>query len=281
MRGFSALPELPEVETTCRGLRPHLIGRSVDQLLIREARLRWPVPPELPALLQGRSVQSLERRGKYLILGFAHGSVLIHLGMSGSLRLTQAHEPLKKHDHIDMLLTSSPDHPRLLRYHDPRRFGAMLWTSDPPPRHPLLADLGPEPLGEEFDGDYLCRLAQSRGVAVKAFIMDSKVVVGVGNIYASEALFRARLHPERTVSGIAPADWQALAEAIQAVLADAIQQGGTTLRDFVDGHGKPGYFQQALHVYGRAGLPCPLCAQPVQCTRLGQRSSYFCARCQC
>lgn len=255
-----------------------MIGRSVGRVLIREARLRWPVPQDLPELLLGRVVQSLERRGKYLLLGFAHGSVLIHLGMSGSLRLMPPDEPLKKHDHIDVCLVS--DDPRVLRYHDPRRFGAMLWTSDLPQQHPLLADLGPEPLGGEFGGDYLYDLARRRGVALKTFIMDSRVVVGVGNIYASEALFRARLHPERAVSAIGRDSWLALADAIKAVLMHAIQQGGTTLRDFVNGHGQPGYFQQALDVYGREGLPCKVCANPVRCIRLGQRSTYFCGHCQ-
>jgi formamidopyrimidine-DNA glycosylase len=272
----AGMPELPEVETTRRGLAPHVIGQTVQQVLIRQVRLRWPVPEELPADLPGHTVHSLERRGKYLLFGFGHGCLLVHLGMSGSLRLVQADEPVKKHDHIDLCLANGA----VLRYHDPRRFGAWLWTREPPEQHPLLAELGPEPLGEAFDGDGLHRLAQGRSMAVKPFIMDSRIVVGVGNIYASEALFRAGIRPARAAGDISLARYRRLAQAIREVLGAAIAQGGTTLRDFVNGHGQPGYFQQTLNVYGRDGLPCPACGATVQCLRLGQRSTYFCPTCQ-
>lgn len=270
------MPELPEVETTRLGLTPHVAGQTIAQVLIREARLRWPVPVELPGLLQGQCIRGLGRRGKYLLFDFDHGCLIVHLGMSGSLRLAQTDEALKKHDHIELLLASG----QVLRYHDPRRFGAMLWSSEAVQNHPLLAALGPEPLGEDFDGDCLHRQAQGRSMAVKPFIMDSRIVVGVGNIYASEALFRAGIHPGRAAGKVSLARYRRLAAAIRAVLGAAIAQGGTTLRDFVNGHGQPGYFQQTLSVYGREGLSCPVCASPVQCRRLGQRSTYFCPTCQ-
>lgn len=271
------MPELPEVETTRLGLAPHVIGQAITQVLIRVARLRWPVPVELPALLQGQAAHSLARRGKYLLFGFEHGCLIVHLGMSGSLRLVpRSDDPLKKHDHIDLVLASG----MALRYHDPRRFGAVLWTADAPENHPLLCGMGPEPLAGEFDGDHLHRLAQGRVMAVKPFIMDSRMVVGLGNIYASEALFRAGIDPRRAAGNISrPRYWQ-LAAVIKAVLTEAIAQGGTTLRNFVNGHGQPGYFQQTLNVYGREELPCPICAKSVQCLQLGQRSTFFCAHCQ-
>ncbi|WP_221048782.1 bifunctional DNA-formamidopyrimidine glycosylase/DNA-(apurinic or apyrimidinic site) lyase [Methylogaea oryzae] len=270
------MPELPEVETTRLGLAPHLVGQTVTQVLVRESRLRWPVPGDLPALLQGETAHSLKRRGKYLLFGFRHGTLIAHLGMSGSLRLAQPDEPLKKHDHIDLCLSSGA----VLRYHDPRRFGAMVWTADASEAHPLLASLGPEPLDDAFDGDHLHKLAENRSMAVKLFIMDSKIVVGVGNIYASEALFRAGIDPRKAAGGISRARYRRLGETIKAVLAEAIRQGGTTLRDFVNGHGQPGYFQQTLNVYGREGLPCPACGAAVRCLRLGQRSTFFCPTCQ-
>jgi formamidopyrimidine-DNA glycosylase len=270
------MPELPEVETSRRGIEPHLLGRRVTGVILRQSRLRWPIPAELPALLKGRKVLEIGRRGKYLLIRFHHGHLLIHLGMSGSLRILDANLPPHKHDHFDLRLSGG----QCLRLRDPRRFGAVLWTDGPPGTHPLLAPLGPEPLSEAFDGAYLHRLGSARRTAVKNLIMDSHVVVGVGNIYASESLFRAGINPARASNRISKTRYQALAKAIQAVLSEAIAQGGTTLRDFQQEDGRPGYFAQQLLVYGRTGEPCPECGEPVQNRIIGQRSSFFCRQCQ-
>lgn len=270
------MPELPEVETTRLGLAPHVVDQTIARVDVREHRLRWPVPHNLPELLQAKTVQNLQRRGKYLLFGFGHGTLIAHLGMSGSLRLARPDETLKKHDHLDLVFESGA----VLRYHDPRRFGAVLWTAEAAESHPLLTSLGVEPLEAAFDGAYLRRHAKNRQLAVKLFIMDSKIVVGVGNIYASEALFRAGIDPRRAAGGISPARYQRLAHAIQEVLTEAIRQGGTTLRDFVNGHGQPGYFQQTLNVYGREDQPCPSCGGMIRCLRLGQRSTFYCTACQ-
>ncbi|HSH70488.1 MAG TPA: bifunctional DNA-formamidopyrimidine glycosylase/DNA-(apurinic or apyrimidinic site) lyase [Deferrisomatales bacterium] len=270
------MPELPEVETTRRGLAPHLVGHRLDGASVRQPRLRWPVPEGLSSLLAGRRVEHLTRRGKYLLLGVGTGTLLIHLGMSGSLRLVPADTPPRRHDHLDLLVEGG----QAVRLTDPRRFGAVLWTADAPSEHPLLAQLGPEPLGPEFDGGTLWQRARGRQVAVKALLMDSRVVVGVGNIYANEALFRSRIDPRRAAGRISALRFGRLAEAVRTVLTEAIEQGGTTLRDFVAGDGRPGYFQQQLQVYGRAGRPCVRCATALREVRLGQRSSVFCPRCQ-
>ena len=270
------MPELPEVETTRRGIAPHLTGQRVSQVCIRHPRLRWPIPSELPGLLKGRKILDVARRGKYLLIRFHHGHLLIHLGMSGSLRVLETGLAAHKHDHFDLCLGSG----LCLRLHDPRRFGAVLWTSDPPRQHPLLASLGPEPLGDDFDGHYLHQQGQTRRVAIKNLIMDSHVVVGVGNIYASESLFLAGIHPGRACNRIAAERYAALAEAIRTVLSAAIDQGGTTLRDFRREDGRPGYFAQQLQVYARTDEPCPSCGTPIRSRVIGQRSSYFCARCQ-
>ena len=250
------MPELPEVETTRRGLAPHLLGAQFTGAVVRQARLRWPVPSELTALLAGRRITELGRRGKYLLLTTAGGTLVIHLGMSGSLRLVAANLPPGRHDHVDLLLEGG----RAVRFTDPRRFGAVLWTTGKPEHHRLLAHLGPEPLGAGFDGECLWRRARGRRVAVKALLMDSRVVVGVGNIYANEALFRSGIDPRRAAGRISRVRYQRLAEAVRGVLTEAIAQGGTTLRDFVAGDGRPGYFQQQLQVYGRGGRPCVRCA---------------------
>lgn len=270
------MPELPEVETTRRGIAPHLLGQIIADLHIRQPSLRWPVPNDLPARLRGQCIRSVERRGKYLLLGTDAGTLLIHLGMSGSLRITTPDTPLRKHDHIDLLLENGV----CLRYHDPRRFGCFLWTQDDPAKHPLLAGLGPEPLEADFSGAYLHARAQNRSTPVKTFLMDGHIVVGVGNIYASEALFRAGIAPQRAAGRIAAARWDRLAEAIRDVLQASIEQGGTTLRDFVNERGNPGYFQQTLQVYGRAGEPCRCCGAEIRGERLGQRSTYWCPKCQ-
>ena len=270
------MPELPEVETTRRGIAPHLEGRRVRKVVVRQPRLRWPVPPRLARELTGQRIEHVRRRGKYLLLETAAGTVILHLGMSGSLRVLDAAEPPQAHDHVDICL----DNGRCLRLRDPRRFGAVLWTTRPAAQHRLLRDLGPEPLGEAFDADYLFQRSRGRRVAIKPFIMDSKVVVGVGNIYASEALFLAGINPKTPAGRIGRARMQRLVEAIRAVLARAIEQGGTTLRDFSDSAGRPGYFQQQLQVYGRAGEPCRRCGGNIRSLTLGQRSTFYCPRCQ-
>jgi formamidopyrimidine-DNA glycosylase len=274
------VPELPEVETTLRGIRPYLAGRRIERLIVREPRLRLPIPPELPDLVRGREVMGLARRGKYLLIALEHGTLLLHLGMSGSLRVLPALTPPGRHDHWDLEVAGG----RCLRLRDPRRFGLLLWTPDPPTlaesRHPLLKDLGPEPLGDTFRGAHLHGASRGRRIAVKPFLMDSGVVVGVGNIYASESLFLARIAPTRPANRIAPERYERLAQAVRTVLGAAIAQGGTTLRDFVQEDGNPGYFTQHLQVYGRAGLPCPACAEPLRQRRLAQRATYYCPRCQ-
>ncbi|MDT8386062.1 MAG: bifunctional DNA-formamidopyrimidine glycosylase/DNA-(apurinic or apyrimidinic site) lyase [Thiogranum sp.] len=270
------MPELPEVETTRRGIEPFLAGRSIQKLVVRQPALRWPVTPELARRAINSRILNISRRGKYLLVRTETGTLIIHLGMSGSLRCLDSAPPPGKHDHIDMRL----DNGTLLRYTDPRRFGAWLWTEDDPLKHPLLRDLGPEPLATTFDGSTLVRAAQRRRLAVKSFLMDSHTVVGVGNIYANEALFMAAIHPQRSAGRIGASRYDRLAEAVKSVLTDAIRQGGTTLRDFSGGDGKPGYFRQSLHVYGRTGQPCPSCAAPICEKRVGQRSSFYCKSCQ-
>jgi formamidopyrimidine-DNA glycosylase len=269
------MPELPEVETTRSGIAPHIQGRRISGVLVRDARLRWPVDPELAARVTGRTVRAVERRAKYLLLHLANGTLILHLGMSGSLRILPRNTAPGKHDHVDLLFGHC-----CLRLRDPRRFGAVLWTDRPAAEHPLLAHLGPEPLSAAFSGDHLRRQAGQRRMPVKSLIMDGRVVVGVGNIYANEALFRAGIHPARPAGRISAARYARLGEEIKAVLAAAIRQGGTTLRDFQQEDGKPGYFAQELLVYGRTGEPCPNCGAPLKQQRIGQRSSFFCSRCQ-
>ncbi|NBC13121.1 MAG: bifunctional DNA-formamidopyrimidine glycosylase/DNA-(apurinic or apyrimidinic site) lyase, partial [Gammaproteobacteria bacterium] len=245
------MPELPEVETTLRGIAPHLRGRRILRLLARERRLRWPVPESVDAAVAGQPIEAVCRRAKYLLLHLPRGAVMLHLGMSGSLRVLPAATPPARHDHIDLVL----DDGRCLRLRDPRRFGSLHWAPPPVEAHPLLAQLGPEPLSPGFDGAHLYRLSRGRRAPVKTFIMDSHVVVGVGNIYASEALHRAGIHPHRPAGRIALPRYERLAAGIKTVLAAAIAEGGTSLRDFVQEDGSPGYFARALQVYGRAGLP--------------------------
>tara|TARA_R110002110_G_scaffold205066_7_gene416986 strand:- start:108160 stop:108972 length:813 start_codon:yes stop_codon:yes gene_type:complete len=269
------MPELPEVETTRRGVEPHSRGLRVTELRVREARLRWPVPSELPSLLQGATLEAVERRAKYLLFRTQRGTLLVHLGMSGSLRVVDANEQPGRHDHIDIVMESGS----CLRFNDPRRFGCFLWIA-PDEEHPLLGHLGPEPLSEAFDGAYLYHRARGRRGPIKNFIMDGKVVVGVGNIYANEALFLSGIRPQRAAGRISLRRYEVLAANIKQVLTSAITQGGTTLRDFVGGDGKPGYFAQQLFVYGRAGQPCKRCDELLRELRLGQRSSVYCVTCQ-
>ncbi len=270
------MPELPEVETTRRGIAPYLSGRRILALLVRERRLRWPVADGLEAILPGRHILTVERRAKYLLLRLDSGGLILHLGMSGSLRVLPRDTPVEKHEHLDLVLDSG----RCLRLRDPRRFGALLWQPGDPGRHPLLQSLGPEPLAADFDGAYLKRIARQRRVAVKSLIMDSHVVVGVGNIYANEALYAARIHPQRPCSRISGARYDSLVCHIKRVLSEAIEQGGTTLRDFSRADGSPGYFALSLQVYGRAGEPCPACGNAIRHRRIGQRSSFYCPACQ-
>ncbi len=269
------MPELPEVETTRAGIAPHLVGRRVRALAIRQPRLRWPIDADLVARLPGQRIEAVERRAKYLLVHTAAGSAIAHLGMSGSLRVLAADAAVGKHDHYDWQLDSG----RILRYTDPRRFGCLLWQPFGMV-HELLAGLGPEPLSEAFDGDYLWALSRNRSAAVKIFIMDQAVVVGVGNIYAAEALFAAGIDPQRAAGSVSRARYARLAEAIKRILAHAITRGGTTLRDFLSPDGVPGYFEQELSVYGRAGEACRSCGTPVRVMTLGQRSTFWCARCQ-
>jgi len=269
------MPELPEVETVRRGLVPHLLGRRFVAAVVREARLRWPVPADLEARIRGRLILGLQRRGKYLLMQLDDAWLICHLGMSGNLRLVPADTPLRKHDHIDLLL----DDGQVLRYRDPRRFGALLWTPDPA-GHPLIAGLGVEPLSDEFDGARLHALCRGRSSAIKQVIMDAHLLVGVGNIYANEALFQAGIDPRIPAGRLSRPRCAGLAAAIKDVLARAIAAGGSTLRDFVDGHGNPGWFQQTYRVYGRAGLPCATCGNPIRSQRLGARATCWCPRCQ-
>lgn len=270
------MPELPEVETTRRGLVPHLKQQSVINMTVREGRLRWPVPSDLPKTLIHQPLRAIERRAKYLLFRFDEGTLIAHLGMSGSMRLVSPTLAPLKHDHIDIAFANG----QVLRYNDPRRFGAMLWTTEAPADHPLLAKLGPEPLSDAFSADYLVSKAQRRKVNLKQLIMDQHVVVGVGNIYATEALFMAGLDPRRAANTLKPKPALQLVDAIQMILADAIQQGGTTLRDFVNSDGKPGYFKQSLRVYGRATKPCLICKHPLSHCQINQRATVFCEQCQ-
>jgi formamidopyrimidine-DNA glycosylase len=270
------MPELPEVETTRRGIEPHLLGQHITEVLIRESRLRWPVACDLAKQLRGQRITAVARRGKYLLLHMPAGTLIIHLGMSGSLRLVTAQSPIKKHDHLDFKF----EHGQILRFHDPRRFGCVLFTREAPEEHFLLKELGVEPLQRGFTGKYLYAQSRGRSIAVKLFIMNSHIVVGVGNIYASEALFLAGIHPKRAAGKITLERYTALVKALKQVLRASIQQGGTTLRDFVNGEGQPGYFRRQLRVYGRAGEPCHQCHQPIRQAVLGQRATYFCTHCQ-
>ena len=270
------MPELPEVETTLRGIEPTLTGRTVERLDIRNPSLRWPVMDEV-LQARGRRVSGCRRRAKYLLIQLgADGGLLIHLGMSGSLRICEANDAPRKHDHFDLVL----DNGKCIRFNDPRRFGALAWWDAPAENHPLLRHLGPEPLSREFSGEHLWRRSRGRKGPVKNFIMDGKIVVGVGNIYASEALFMAGIHPLRAAGRISAVRYEALAEAIRDVLRRAIRHGGTTLRDFLNSDGNPGYFAQELLVYEREGLPCFQCRSPLKKRTIGQRSSYYCPQCQ-
>ncbi len=269
------MPELPEVETTRRGLAPHLEGRHVVTAILRRPDLRWPIPAAIEEALPGQRIDAVRRRAKYLLIDTAAGSAVLHLGMSGSLRVLPADTPVRDHDHVDLLL----DDDRVLRFNDPRRFGCLLWQA-PGETHDLLRGLGPEPLSDDFDGDYLFELSRGRKAPVKTFLMDQKVVVGVGNIYAAEALFAAGVSPLRAAGKVSRERYAELAGAIKAILGYAIQRGGTTLRDFISPDGAPGYFEQELAAYGRGGEPCPRCGRPLKQASIGQRTTVWCGHCQ-
>lgn len=270
------MPELPEVETTRRGIEPLLAGRVVTRVCVREPRLRWRVPTARLRKLLGNPIASVARRGKYLLLASNAGTVIVHLGMSGSLRVVPCETPPQKADHVDLVL----DDGNCLRLRDPRRFGTVLWTQADPSRHRLLAGLGPEPLGDALTADYLFRQTRGRRRAIRDLLLDSRVIAGIGNIYANEALFASAIRPARAARRLTHADCARLARSIKETLRRALRAGGTTLRDFQRADGRPGFFQQRLRVYGRAGQPCGRCHTPVRRILLGQRGAFFCPRCQ-
>ncbi|EDZ1002706.1 bifunctional DNA-formamidopyrimidine glycosylase/DNA-(apurinic or apyrimidinic site) lyase [Salmonella enterica subsp. enterica serovar Montevideo] len=268
------MPELPEVETSRRGIEPHLVGATILHAHIRNGRLRWPVSDEIYRL-SDTPVLSVQRRAKYLLLELPDGWIIIHLGMSGSLRILSEALPAEKHDHVDLVMSNG----KILRYTDPRRFGTWLWTKELE-GHNVLAHLGPEPLSDEFNGEYLQQKCAKKKMAIKPWLMDNKLVVGVGNIYASESLFAAGIHPDRLASSLSTEECDLLARVIKAVLLRSIEQGGTTLKDFLQSDGKPGYFAQELQVYGRKGEPCRVCGTPIVATKHAQRATFYCRYCQ-
>lgn len=268
------MPELPEVETTRAGIAPHLEGARILSVSVREPRLRWPVSPELAQMVTGQRVKAVRRRAKYILVDLDQGAFMIHLGMSGSLRILPLEASLQKHDHIDWVLDSG----QLMRFRDPRRFGSVFWLDAL--THPLLADLGPEPLSDSFSGLNLFEKSRGKQRPVKSFIMDAKIVVGVGNIYANEALYLAGIKPTVLAGKISRQRYERLAIAIKAVLAKAIDAGGTSLRDFMKEDGTPGYFRHELKVYGREHEPCEQCAQPLKLIKITGRATVYCSRCQ-
>jgi len=270
------VPELPEVETTRLGLAPHVQGQTIRTAVVRNPHLRWPVPKHLARLVAGRRIERLERRSKYLLLDCGGGWLILHLGMSGSLRVVPADRPPGAHDHLDIVLESG----QALRLHDPRRFGAVLWQPGEATRNKLLRDIAPEPFDPRFNAQWLFQHTRGRRAAIKSLLMDQRLVCGVGNIYANESLFRAGIHPGRAAGRIGEQRYARLVEAIRATLTEAIRAGGSTLRDFVNADGNPGYFQQQYFVYGRAGEPCRLCSTAIRTVRIGQRSAFYCPRCQ-
>ena len=270
------MPELPEVETTRRGIAKQIENQVIDKIIIRQAKLRWPIPANIKNKLKGQKVNSVERRGKYLLVKTDAGTLIMHLGMSGSLRVIDITTNAEKHDHFDLVFKNGT----CLRLRDPRRFGAVLFTTGDPLEHKLIKDLGPEPLDKAFNADYLFEKSRKRSINIKAFIMDSKIVVGVGNIYASESLFKAGIHPKKSAGKVSREKYSVLVKSIKVVLKAAIKSGGTTLRDFTKSDGKPGYFKQELNVYGRKGEPCVNCGKPITHAVIAQRATYYCTQCQ-
>ena len=270
------MPELPEVETTRRGIEPHIQREKVREVILRRENLRWPITPSVSNELPGEVIRAVTRRGKYLLLATGKGNLIIHLGMSGSLRIVDESRIVQKHDHVDIVFAND----KILRYTDPRRFGCILWDSGSIESHPLLATLGPEPLEKDFNADYLFEKSRARNAPIKSFIMDSKIVVGVGNIYANESLFLAGINPKRSAGKVSKPRYEKLARCIKEVLQRAIDVGGTTLKDFTNSDGEPGYFSQSLRVYGRKGEPCHFCQSTLREIRQGQRSTVYCPKCQ-
>ncbi len=269
------MPELPEVETTRKGILPFVDKQTVAKIIIRQPKLRWEVPDAIHDM-EGEIIQSVTRRGKYILLETSKGTALIHLGMSGSLRVLDVGVAAEKHDHVDFEFSNK----KLIRLRDPRRFGAVLWATKNPLKHKLIRSLGPEPLGDDFNTDYLFLASRGRKVSIKQFIMNGHVVVGVGNIYACESLFKAGISPKALAGKVSKKRYEKLVEVIKEVLARAIEQGGTTLKDFVQVEGNPGYFQQELNVYGRAGEACLVCESSIKQIKQGQRSTFYCSKCQ-
>ena len=269
------MPELPEVETSRRGIEPWIVDTTIANVVVRDRRLRWPVARGVERHLRGQSIHSVDRRAKYLLINTGNGTAILHLGMTGSVFIVDRDTPAGIHDHLDIELDSG----KTLRFRDPRRFGSFHWSKEPL-AHPLLAKLGPEPLGDNFDGEYLWRRSRGRKVSVKQFIMNAQIVVGVGNIYASESLFLAGINPKRSAGRIARHRYDVLADSIRDILSRAIEAGGTTLRDFFGGDGEPGYFKQQLEVYDREGELCRCCNTVIRAFVQGQRSTYYCKRCQ-
>jgi len=270
------MPELPEVETTRRGISPHLVNQTISKIIVRQRQLRWPIPTNLNRTLVGQTINAIDRRAKYLLLHTTNGTLIIHLGMSGSLRILPQQTPPTKHDHFDVLLENG----YLLRLRDPRRFGAVLWSKADPLQHKLLIQLGVEPLSQKLNGEYLYIKAKKKKLAIKQMIMDSHIVVGVGNIYANEALFLAGVLPSVPASKLSKIRMDTLANAIKKVLKNAIKSGGTSFRDFVQSDGRPGYFQQKLNVYNRSEQACVRCGNAITMVKQGQRATYFCSHCQ-
>ncbi len=270
------MPELPEVETVLQGLKPHIEGKTISKVTIRRYDLRWPIFKNISQKLMGQKLHKITRRAKYLILHFDQGAALLHLGMSGQVRIVNKTQPINKHDHFDLEFDAN----KILRFTDPRRFGAFLWAGIHYKDHPLLISLGPEPFDKKFSGEYLWHLAQSRSVSIKSFIMDNKIVVGIGNIYAAESLFLSKINPKLSVRKLTQDRFSSLVIAIRFILRKAIKRGGTTLKDFINSEGNPGYFSQHLNVYGRAGLSCYQCSHILQMIHIGQRSTVYCEKCQ-
>ncbi len=270
------MPELPEVETTLRGISPHIEKQIISQVIIRQPKLRWLIPAELPQILEQQTLNSLSRRAKYLLLHFESGTLLIHLGMSGSLRIISTNSPAAKHDHFELAFENQ----KSIRLTDPRRFGAVLWLGTEPDQHPLLSKLGPEPLSEQLSAHYLYEKSRNKKVHIKQFLMNQAIVTGIGNIYCTEVLYYAGISPVRSAGNISLKRYANLVTQIKKTLSQAIQQGGTTLRDFVGSDGKPGYFQQELSVYGRSALPCLHCNHPLTQIKQAQRTTVYCTHCQ-
>lgn len=270
------MPELPEVEVTRRGIAPHIEGHRITGVVVRQHALRWPIPADLPEKLTKSTVISVGRRAKYLVLDCQRGWLILHLGMSGSLRILPVGTPVRKHEHVDIEF----DHGQVLRLHDPRRFGAVLWTEEAPERHELMVHLGPEPFSEEVTGRWLQTQIRHRKAPIKNLLMDSRLLVGVGNIYANEALFRAGIHPSKAGHKLSIAQCTRIVEVIREILAKSIEAGGSTLRDFVNADGASGYFQQSYFVYDRVGEPCRACGTAIKLARFSQRSTFYCPRCQ-